>query len=61
MKSDQAKYFFNAALFFLVGIISFIRKEPLEAVISITFCGIFFSLGLTLREPDNELLPGNLN
>ncbi len=55
MNRDQAKYFFNAALFLLVGIISIVRHEPLNAVISFSFCGVFTLIGLLLWEPNEEL------
>ncbi len=56
MKSESAKYFFNAVIFLAAGIISVFRQEIMEAVISFMFCGFFFSLSFLLREDEEGLL-----
>ncbi len=56
MKQEKFKYFFNASVFFLAGIISIIRTQPMEIIISFLFCGIFLALGLTQEKTDQKIL-----
>lgn len=56
MNSIHSKFLFNAIIFLLIGIISIIRKELFEAVISFTFMGIFLSLNLLIKNREDEYL-----
>jgi uncharacterized MnhB-related membrane protein len=56
MKSIHSKFLFNAVIFLLIGVLSIIRKELFETVISFTFLGLFLSLNLLLRNKEDEYL-----
>ncbi len=56
MEYTQAKNIFNSVVFLLAGIISILKREPMEAAIAFVFCGIFFSILLILNKKDNRLL-----
>jgi hypothetical protein len=56
MKSIQSKFLFNAIVFLVIGIISIMRKELFETIISFTFFGIFLSLNLLIRKKEDEYL-----
>jgi uncharacterized MnhB-related membrane protein len=56
MKSTHSKFLFNAIIFLVIGIISIIRTELFETVISFTFFGIFLSLNLLIRKEEDEYL-----
>jgi uncharacterized MnhB-related membrane protein len=56
MRSIHSKFLFNAVIFLMIGIISIIRKELFETIISFTFLGIFLSLNLLIRKKENEYL-----
>jgi len=56
MKSIHSKFLFNAFIFLFIGIVSILRKELLETVVSFTFLGIFLSLNLLMRNKEDEYL-----
>ncbi len=56
MKQEKFKYFFNASVYLLAGVISIIRVQPMEIIISFLFCGIFLALGTIQEKADSNLL-----
>ncbi len=56
MKNESSKYIFNAIIFLAAGIISLLRQETLEALVSFMFCSFFFILSFILRESETNLL-----
>jgi hypothetical protein len=56
MKQEKNKYLFNAAVFLLAAIISIIRLEQVEIIISFLFSGIFIVLGLLQEKAGRKIL-----
>ncbi len=56
MKQEKNKYLFNAAVFLLAAIISIIRLEQVEMIISFLFSGIFIVLGLLQEKAGRKIL-----
>ncbi len=57
MKSKNQKFLFNSIVFFIVGIISVIRLESVEILVSFTFSFLFLVLNFLIKEerPDNTV------
>ena len=56
MKHEKNKYLFNAAVFLLAAIISIIRLEQVEMIISFLFSGMFIVLGLLQEKAGRKIL-----
>jgi hypothetical protein len=56
MRSINSKYFFNAIVFLVIGIISIIRKELFETIIAFTFLGIFLSMNMLIKNKEDKYL-----
>ncbi len=54
MKSRNQNYLFNSIVFFLVGIISVIRLESVEIIVSFTFSFLFLFLSFFIKEGNSE-------
>lgn len=50
MKSKNQKLLFNSIVFFIVGIISVLRLESVEIIVSFTFSLLFFVLNFLIKE-----------
>jgi|GEM_PF-2332460 len=54
MKSKNQKLLFNAIVFFIAGIISTLRSESVEIIISFTFSMLFLALNFIIKEENGE-------
>lgn len=61
MKREKNKYLFNAAVFLLAAIISIVRLEQVEMIISFLFSGIFIVLGLLQEKAGRKILSERFN
>ena len=61
MKREKNKYLFNAAVFLLAAIISIVRLEQVEMIISFLFSGIFIVLGLLQETAGRKILSERFN
>lgn len=54
MKSKNQKLLFNSIVFFFVGIISAIRLESVEIIVSFTFSLIFLVLNFLIKQESQD-------
>ncbi len=54
MKSRNQKLLFNSIAFFIAGIISVLRSESVEIIISFAFSILFLALNFIIKEKNNE-------
>ncbi len=60
MKCGNFNFLLYAGIFLFAGTLSIIRIEPIEAIISFAFSGLFFLLRILLKEKNQNLLEENL-
>ena len=54
MKINNPKLLFKSLMFLLAGIISAIRLNPTEMIISLAFSSLFLLLNILLKEENNK-------